>query len=149
MGKPEYPGENKQTFVGGRDINLDEGFTAIKAQENNNNNNNNKRERERRTHTLTQSYMRIYVLIQYCGKLQSRHLKIHTSYDRQCEIQSTITQTLGYIYIKFIRNRIITIKWRHNPPPLPPPPPKKKKKLVTLTKWHTEYNNTNTRLHYI
>ena len=30
------------------DINLDEGFTAIKAQENN----NNKRERERRTHTL-------------------------------------------------------------------------------------------------
>ena len=64
MGKPEYPGENKQTFVGGRDINLDEGFTAIKAQENNNNNNNNKtkkqRERERRTHTLTQLYIRIY-----------------------------------------------------------------------------------------
>ena len=37
------------------DINLDEGFTATKAQE------NNKRERERRTHTLTCVY--IYDLV--------------------------------------------------------------------------------------
>ena len=56
-------------------INLDEGFTAIKAQENNNNNNKTKqkqRERERRTHTLTQLYIRIYVLMQYLKKWEGK-----------------------------------------------------------------------------
>ena len=40
------------------DINLDEGFTATKAQE------NNKRERDAHIH----SHMHIYVLMQYYGK---------------------------------------------------------------------------------
>ena len=55
-----------------RYINLDEGFTAIKAQENKSNKRERERERERETHTytLTQSYMRIYALMQYYGKLQ-------------------------------------------------------------------------------
>ena len=80
MGKPEYPGGKPidRMQCKAYDINLDEGFTAIIAQENNNKNNNNKKQREREgererethTYTLTQSYMRIYVLMQYYGKLQ-------------------------------------------------------------------------------
>ena len=62
MGKPEYPGKNKQTFVGRSDINLDEGFTAIKAKENNNN--NNKRER---AHTYSHTIVRGEVLLNVLG----------------------------------------------------------------------------------
>ena len=80
MGKLEYRGKEEGTISQMQCkpyfINLDEGFTAIKAQENNNNKRERQRQRERErerethTYTLTQSYMRIYILMQYYGKLQ-------------------------------------------------------------------------------
>ena len=48
------------------DINLDEGFTAIKAQENKQ---TNKRERDTDAQTLSHNRT-IYALIQYYGRLQ-------------------------------------------------------------------------------
>ena len=60
------------------DINLDEGFTAIKAQDFffffffflREREMGGGGERHTHTYTLTQSYMRIHVLMQYCGRLQ-------------------------------------------------------------------------------
>ena len=60
MGKPDYPG--KKTLVGLQckpyDINLDEGFIAIKVQENKQ---TKTFKREMHIYTLTQSYMHIYI----------------------------------------------------------------------------------------
>ena len=58
------------------DINLDEGFTAIKAQggegerEGVGGGRGGREEIHTHTYTLTQSYMRVHVLMQYYGRLQ-------------------------------------------------------------------------------
>ena len=67
MGQPEYLGGKpiSQMQCKPYDINLDEGFTAIKAQENNNN------KRETHTHIHSHTIIHAYnILMQYYGKLQ-------------------------------------------------------------------------------
>ena len=55
------------------DINLDEGFTVMKAQENQQKQTKKERESASHAHIHSHSHTRIYAELQFDGRLQWRH----------------------------------------------------------------------------
>ena len=77
MGKPEYPGGKPidRMQCKAYDINLDEGFTAIKAQENKSNKRERERERERERDAHIHSYAIVHAYIRTNAVLWSATVK--------------------------------------------------------------------------
>ena len=106
MGKPEYPGKKPvgRMHCKPYDINLDEGFTAIKAQENNNKNNNNnnkeQREGERETHTHIYSHTIVLAYIRTNAVLWKATVKaseeVGGGRKKEKKINSIIKATWGW-----------------------------------------------------